>query len=91
MFSPNLDSDNGNDDDNDDDDEGWITPKNISKLKKKMGFEDDMPSGEEDIKVACLTTDFAMQVIMPFSVPNVYRITSDVVPKVMMDILLIFK
>jgi len=58
------DSDNGNDDDNDDDDEGWITPKNISKLKKKMGFEDDMPSGEEDIKVACLTTDFAMQNVL---------------------------
>ena len=43
-----------------DDDEGWITPANLSRKKRQMNGQ-----GEEDqerVKVACLTTDFAMQV-----------------------------
>jgi len=45
----------------DDDDEGWITPSNI-KMKK------DLFPGKKDtvkqVKVACLTTDFAMQNVL---------------------------
>lgn len=43
------------------DDEGWITPKNIHKVNKPF---DPFGDVKEDKKpeVACLTTDFAMQV-----------------------------
>ena len=46
----------------DDDDEGWITPGNISKVKKDMGFKEDMEPVQSDMRTVCLTTDFAMQV-----------------------------
>ena len=46
----------------DDDDEGWITPSNIKEKRREI----DGRSAEEDeqkhVKVACMTTDFAMQV-----------------------------
>ena len=45
---------------NDDDDEGWITPKNIASMKK--GISNQSNVNTEPLKVACLTTDFAMQV-----------------------------
>ncbi|GFR90232.1 RNA-binding protein NOB1 [Elysia marginata] len=45
----------------DDDDEGWITPANISEVKRSMGL-DTVSSSE--ISVGCLTTDFAMQNVM---------------------------
>ena len=47
--------------DDEDDDEGWITPSNVSKVKKEMGFQETEGS-TVDTKSACLTTDFAMQV-----------------------------
>ena len=50
-----------NGDEDEDDDQGWITPGNISKVKKDMGF-DELDDKEVDAKSACLTTDFAMQV-----------------------------
>ena len=57
------DEDNTNDGDNDDDDMGdWITPSNIAQVKQKMGVNDDVRIEHEEIKCACLTTDFAMQV-----------------------------
>ena len=75
-----ADDDANEDDDDDlleDDDEdggGWITPSNISKVKKKMGCEDEFDDPEVEVKTACLTTDFAMQVrkkhlrIIPYGV-----------------------
>ena len=49
-------------DEEDDDDEGWITPSNIKEKRREI----DGRSAEEDeqkhVKVACMTTDFAMQV-----------------------------
>ena len=49
-------------DEEDDDDEGWITPSNIKEKRREI----DGRSAEEDeqkhVRVACMTTDFAMQV-----------------------------
>lgn len=44
-----------------DDNEGWITPGNISNVKKNFGAEvlEDL-----DVEVACITTDFAMQNVL---------------------------
>lgn len=44
----------------DDDDCGWITPGNIAQAKRETSA--DLLS-DEPVTVACLTTDFAMQVI----------------------------
>lgn len=45
----------------DDDGGAWITPSNLSRAKKQMnaGLEE-----EKSVKVACLTTDFAMQNVL---------------------------
>ncbi len=43
----------------DDDDEGWITPDNIAEVKAAMG---EPKSERARVPVACLTTDFAIQV-----------------------------
>ncbi|XP_043259737.1 RNA-binding protein NOB1 [Colletes gigas] len=56
------DEDENNDDDNsDDDNSGWITPKNISVIKKEIdtNFLEQAP-----VTVACLTMDFAMQNVL---------------------------
>lgn len=45
----------------DDDDEGWITPSNISNVKKN--FTSDVLE-EKEVEVACITTDFAMQNVL---------------------------
>ncbi|OXU30886.1 hypothetical protein TSAR_002607, partial [Trichomalopsis sarcophagae] len=57
-----------NDDDDDDDDEdcseddsGWITPKNITNIKKQM---DSDVIKEKPATVACLTMDYAMQNVL---------------------------
>eukprot|EP00794_Sanderia_malayensis_P018759 gene18759-20650_t len=52
------------DDEDQDDGGGWITPNNISKLKKEIGCEDEVDCNEVDMKSACLTTDFAMQNVL---------------------------
>jgi RNA-binding protein NOB1 len=46
-----------------DDEGGWITPNNIKKVKSLSGgnVEGNNNSNLSTIKVACLTTDFAMQ------------------------------
>ncbi len=53
-------SESETDDDTDSDDGGgWITPNNIAAVKKSLGE----PKAERaNVPVACLTTDFAMQV-----------------------------
>lgn len=44
-----------------DDEEGWITPSNIQKMKKQINAE---LMEEKNVKVACITTDFAMQNVL---------------------------
>lgn len=48
---------------NDVDEGGWITPSNIRSVKEKMGYDNEEEVEYEKIKCACLTTDFAMQVV----------------------------
>ena len=48
---------------NDVDEGGWITPSNIKSVKEKMGYDNEEEVEYEKIKCACLTTDFAMQVL----------------------------
>ena len=45
----------------DDDDEGWITPSNFAQKRLEM-FGVEASKKPEVVKVACMTTDFAMQV-----------------------------
>lgn len=53
----------GEEEEDDDDDDGWITPSNIKKHKMKSGLlVDEKEQEEEDILVACMTVDFALQV-----------------------------
>lgn len=55
------DNDYDDDDDDDNDDSGWITPGNISNVKKELDsdFLEEKPA-----TVACLTMDFAMQNVL---------------------------
>lgn len=54
-------SDDENDDDDDDGDGGgWITPSNLKQVQMQA-TGDCGPSA--DVKVGCVTTDFAMQVL----------------------------
>ncbi|KAL3280598.1 hypothetical protein HHI36_003830 [Cryptolaemus montrouzieri] len=55
-----IQSDSANEDD-DDDDSGWITPSNIAAAKKQLQSEE---IEEKEVKVACMTTDFAMQNVL---------------------------
>ncbi len=48
-------------DGSDGDDGGWITPANISNVKKNFGIE---CAEEKDVEVGCITTDFAMQNVL---------------------------
>ena len=50
--------DDDDDDDADDADCGWITPQNIAHKKQEINSEAD----DKPVKVACITSDFAMQV-----------------------------
>ena len=61
------DQDEGIEDEDDDDDEGWITPSNIKAKKQEFNGENEQ-DGQKPVKVACMTTDFAMQVIFHFMV-----------------------
>lgn len=45
-------------DDSDDDGGGWITPNNIKQIQQELE-QCDVP---KDVRVGCVTTDFAMQV-----------------------------
>jgi len=45
-----------------DDDEGWITPSNIKKIKEDARRKEQTPL--PPAKVACITTDFAMQNVL---------------------------
>lgn len=55
-----YDSDKENDNDEDDDDDGWITPGNLKSKKAALNGVSDEAKPER-VKVALMTTDFAMQ------------------------------
>ncbi|EDV29769.1 uncharacterized protein TRIADDRAFT_4055, partial [Trichoplax adhaerens] len=60
----------GNEASSDTDDEGWITPSNIKQLNGSSDREET--SLELPVKVACITTDFAMQnVLIQMGIPIV--------------------
>lgn len=57
----NLETEDLEDDSDDDEgDGGWITPSNIKDVKRQMG--DNVTREMTHVQVACLTTDFAIQV-----------------------------
>lgn len=45
-------------DEDSDDDEGWITPSNIKQIQRAL----EQCTIPKDVRVGCVTTDFAMQV-----------------------------
>ncbi|XP_008566113.1 PREDICTED: RNA-binding protein NOB1 isoform X3 [Galeopterus variegatus] len=49
------------DEDSDDDGGGWITPSNIRQIQEELE-QCDVP---KDVRVGCVTTDFAMQYSLP--------------------------
>jgi len=57
---------------------GWITPKNISAIKKE-GNDDEERT--EPVKVACLTTDFAMQNVLIQMGLNVIGVNGKVIKR----------
>ena len=54
-----------------DDEDGWITPANIGAKKKAMGLEFESGT-QEQVDVACMTSDFAMQNVL-IQVSNLIR------------------
>jgi hypothetical protein len=66
----NDDDDDENEDedeDEDEDDKGWITPSNLEQVKKSSIVESEQQDlNDLNIKVACMTSDFSMQVINIF-------------------------
>lgn len=52
---------NEDEEDDEDDDSGWITPKNITAVKKDIDVE---TLEQKPVTVACLTMDFAMQNVL---------------------------
>ena len=51
----------GVEEDEEEDEGGWINPSNLQQKRRDMqGFDDDLVTKE--VEVACLTTDYAMQV-----------------------------
>ena len=52
-----------------DDDEGWITPGNYSKKKEQMAMVNEKEL-IQNVEVACMTSDFAMQVRFSDSTMN---------------------
>lgn len=65
-------------------DEEWITPSNISKIKKQMSnfdFDDGDEEGEKPL-VACCTVDFAMQnVLLQLALPIVSPIEGRIIKR----------
>ncbi|GFN75130.1 RNA-binding protein nob1 [Plakobranchus ocellatus] len=53
--------DEDEEEEDDDDDDGWITPANISDVKRSMGLD---TVSSDQVCVGCLTTDFAMQNVL---------------------------
>merc|ERR1711975_89680 len=62
----NIDAedDDANNDDDDDEEGGWITPRNLTKVKQALGTVGCVGIAETSVQCACLTTDFAMQNVL---------------------------
>jgi cobalamin biosynthesis protein CobT len=61
----NETSKDDNNNENGDDEEGWINPGNLEKIKKESKVDAEQENlGSTKIKVACMTSDFAMQVLI---------------------------
>uniref|UniRef100_A0A2R8ZDS0 RNA-binding protein NOB1 n=1 Tax=Pan paniscus TaxID=9597 RepID=A0A2R8ZDS0_PANPA len=63
LQEPLIDRENGSEDrkdDSDDDGGGWITPSNIKQIQQQLE-QCDVP---EDVRVGCMTTDFARQNVL---------------------------
>ena len=59
------DEDAEHEEDDGSDDEGWITPSNFKSKKLEMlGVDTQVEEEEDEIIVACLTSDFAMQNVL---------------------------
>ena len=56
----------GEEDEEEDDDVGWITPSNLEEVKKMNLNELEEDLNNLFVKVACMTSDFAMQVKFHF-------------------------
>ena len=51
-------------DSEDEDEAGWITPSNLEEVKKMNLNELEEDISHLNVKVACMTSDFAMQVLI---------------------------
>ncbi len=58
-----YDDDEYDDDGDDDDDVGWITPGNVKEKRAAMAGRGE-EEAETRVRVACMTTDFAMQNVL---------------------------
>lgn len=56
------DSENASSDDDDDDESSWITPSNINEMKSACGK--DVLEETDQARVACMSTDFAVQNVL---------------------------
>ena len=61
-FSDGNDSEIYNEDNADNDDDSWITPSNFARKKGQMAVANEKQLLKK-VEVACMTSDFAMQVI----------------------------
>lgn len=61
LVTVNDTSDISDESEDDDDDSGWITPSNVNHAKKQVNSQ---LMEEKHVKVACMTTDFAMQNVL---------------------------
>merc|ERR1712066_847397 len=61
-------------DDEEDDDEGWITASNIREKRREIDGRTAEDEGQKHVRVACMTTDFAMQNVLKQLGLNVFSI-----------------
>lgn len=59
-YDSHCTDENSDGSDDDDDDSGWITPQNIAHKKQEINSDMNV----EHMKVACITSDFAMQNVL---------------------------
>lgn len=64
----NENDENEQDEDEDDDGEGWIKPSNLAEVKKKSQVDAEQKHIDSArFKVACMTSDFAMQASLNYA------------------------
>ena len=60
--SDSVEEEEEGEEDEEDDDEGWITASNIKAKRREIEGRAAEEEEQKHVKVACMTTDFAMQV-----------------------------